>query len=68
MFNIYLRFNLPVWASARDVIRATYGRVNTHARGREYRALRHEILRDMLAYHASAQSVHARATVERAAQ
>jgi hypothetical protein len=61
MFSTYLRLNLPVWATSRDVIRATYGRLNPHARGRDYRDLRHEILRDMLAYHAQARALHARA-------
>ena len=62
MFAIYLRFNLPVWATSRQVIRATYGRLNPHAMGREYRTLRHEILRDMLGFHASAQALHIQAT------
>ncbi len=52
MFSTYLRLNLPVWASARDVIRATYGRLKPSARAR--------VQRDMLAYHASAQALHAR--------
>lgn len=61
MFSIYLRLNLHVSATSREVIRATYGRLNPHARGRDYRELRHEILRDMLAHHASAQALYARA-------
>ena len=62
MFAIYLRFNLPVWATSRQVIRATHGRVNPHARGRDYRELRHEIYRDMLNHHTSAQALYQLAT------
>lgn len=62
MFSTYLRLNLPVWASSRDVIRATYGRLMPVARARAHRAPRHAILRDMLAHHASAQDLHARVT------
>jgi hypothetical protein len=60
MFSTYLRLNLPVWASARDVIRATYGRLKPSARARAHRDARHEILRDMLAHHTRAQALHAR--------
>ena len=62
MFSTYLRLNLPVWASSRDVIRATYGRLMPVARARAHRAPRHAILRDMLAHHAAAQDLHARVT------
>ena len=60
MFSTYLRLKLPVWASSRDVIRATYGRLKPTARAREHRDARHAILRDMLAHHVSAQDLHAR--------
>jgi hypothetical protein len=60
MFSTYLRLNLPVWASSREVIRATYGRLRPDARMRAHRAPRHAILRDMLAHHATAQDLHAR--------
>jgi hypothetical protein len=62
MFSTYLRLNLPVWASEREVIRATYGRLRPDARTRAHRAPRHAILRDMLAQHAAAQNLHARVT------
>ena len=62
MFSTYLRLNLPVWASSRDVIRATYGRLRQDARAHTHRAPRHAILRDMLAHHAAAQDLHARVT------
>jgi len=58
MFSTYLRLNLPVWATSRDVIRATYGRMHPAAGQRQFRDARHSILRDMLAYHASAQALH----------
>ena len=62
MFSTYLRLNLPVWASSRDVIRATYGRLRPAARAHAHRAPRQAILRDMLAHHAAAQDLHARVT------
>jgi hypothetical protein len=61
MFSTYLRLNLPVWATSRDVIRATYGRLMPVARERAHRAPRQAILREMLAHHASAQALHERA-------
>ena len=62
MFSTYLRLKQPVWASARDVIRATYGRMRLDARSRAHRAGRHAIIREMLGHHAAAQAVHARAS------
>ena len=62
MFSTYLRLNLPVWASEREVIRATYGRLKPAARARAHRDARQAILRDMLAQHAAAQDLHARVT------
>jgi len=62
MFSTYLRLNVPVWASSRDVIRATYGRLMPVARERAHRAPRQAILRDMLQHHAAAQDLHARVT------
>lgn len=61
MFSTYLRLRVPVWASARDVIRATYGRMRPDARFRAHRVARHAIIREMLGHHAAAQAVHARA-------
>lgn len=61
MFSTYLRLKQPVWASARDVIRAIYGRMRPDARFRAHRAARHAIIREMLGHHAAAQAVHARA-------
>lgn len=62
MFSTYLRLNLPVWATSRDVIRATYGRLKPSARARAHRGPRHDILRDMLGHHAAAQALYERAT------
>lgn len=61
MFSTYLRLNVPIWASARDVIRATYGRLQPGARARAHRAARHAIIRDMLGHHAAARALYARA-------
>ena len=57
MFSTYLRLRLHVSATPRQVIRATYGRLAPHAHMRKYRTARHELLRDMLAYHAQAQGL-----------
>ena len=62
MFSTYLRLRLHVSATSREVIRATYGRLAPHAHTRKYRAARHELLREMLAYHAQAQALAARVT------
>ena len=56
-FGTYLRLRLPVSASARAVIRATYGRLKPSARARVHRGPRHAILRDMLTYHARAKAM-----------
>jgi len=55
---MYMRLNLPVWATSRDVIRATYGRLKPSARARAHRAARHAIIRDMLGHHAAAQALY----------
>jgi hypothetical protein len=62
MFSTYLRLRVPVWASTREVIRATYGRMRPGARAWQHKAARHSIIREMLQHHAAAQAVHARAT------
>lgn len=62
MFSTYLRLRVHTHASARDVIRATYGRMRPDARAHAHRAARHAIIREMLSHHAAAQAVHARAT------
>ena len=62
MFSTYLRLRVPVWASTRDVIRATYGRMRPSARQHAHRSGRHSIIREMLGHHAAAQAVHERAT------
>ncbi len=59
--TMYLRLNLPVWATSRDVIRATYGRLKPSARARAHRDARHAILRDMLGQHETARALYARA-------
>ena len=61
MFSTYLRLNLPVWATPRDVIRATYGRLKPSARARAHRGPRHAILRDMLGHHEAARALYERA-------
>ena len=58
MFSTYLRLNVPVWASTRAVIRATYGRLRPSARAHAHRAPRHAIIREMLGHHARAQALH----------
>jgi hypothetical protein len=62
MFSTYLRLKQPVWASTRDVIRATYGRMRADARLHAHRAARHAIIREMLGHHARAQNLHFKAT------
>ena len=61
MFSTYLRLRVPVWASTREVIRATYGRMRPSARQHAHRPGRHAIIREMLGHHAAAQAVHERA-------
>jgi hypothetical protein len=60
MFSTYLRLRVHTHASAREVIRATYGRLRPAARAHGHRAARHSIIREMLGYHAQAQNLHAR--------
>jgi hypothetical protein len=62
MFSTYLRLKVHTHASARDVIRATYGRMRPGARAHAHRADRHAIIREMLQHHAAAQALHARAS------
>jgi hypothetical protein len=62
MFSTYLRLRVPVWASTREVIRATYGRMRPDARTWPHRAARHSIIREMLGHHAQAQNLHERVT------
>ena len=62
MFSTYLRLRVHTHASARDVIRALYGRMRPESRAHVYRTARHEVIRQMLDYHASAQNLHYRAT------
>lgn len=62
MYSTYTRLRVPVWASARDVIRALYGRMRPDARAHTHRAARHSIIREMLGYHAQAQNLHWRTT------
>jgi hypothetical protein len=59
---MYDRLNVHTHASARDVIRAIYGRMRPDARLREHRAARHSIIREMLQHHAAAQALHAKAS------
>jgi hypothetical protein len=60
MFSTYLRLRVHTHASAREVIRALYGRMRPDARAHAHRAARHSIIREMLGHHAAAQSLHAR--------
>ena len=62
MFSTYLRLRVHTHASARDVIRALYGRMRPDARHHIYREQRHEIIREMLDHHARAQDLHHKAT------
>lgn len=62
MYSTYLRLRVPVWASARDVIRALYGRMRPDARQHGHRSARHAIIREMLGHHARAQDIHYMAT------
>jgi hypothetical protein len=62
MFSTYLRLRVHTHASAREVIRATYGRMRPGARAHAHRAARHAIIREMLGYHAQAQNLHAKAS------
>jgi hypothetical protein len=62
MFSTYLRLRVHTHASARDVIRALYGRMRPDARTHAHRAARHSIIREMLGHHARAQGLHYRAT------
>jgi hypothetical protein len=61
MFSTYLRLKVHTHASARDVIRATYGRMQPNARLHAHRSARHSIIREMLQHHAAAQALHWRA-------
>lgn len=60
MFSTYLRLRVHTHASARDVIRALYGRMRPESRLRVHRTARHEIIREMLGHHLAAQSLHER--------
>ena len=62
MFSTYLRLRVHTHASAREVIRATYGRMRPDARAHAHRVARHAIICGMLAYHERAQAMHARAS------
>jgi len=62
MFSTYLRLRVHTHASARDVIRALYGRMRPESRAHVYRTARHAIIREMLGHHAQAQNLHYMAT------
>jgi len=62
MFSTYLRLKVHTHASARDVIRALYGRMRPESRAHVYRAPRHAVIREMLGHHAAAQNLHYRVT------
>ena len=62
MFSTYLRLRVHTHASARDVIRALYGRMRPDARTHGHRSARHAIIREMLGHHAAAQALHERAS------
>lgn len=64
MFGTYLRamkaHRLGVWATPREVIRASHGRLRPDVRrSAEHRKARHEFLRTMLRHHRRAQRVAA---------
>jgi hypothetical protein len=56
---MYNRLNVHTHASARDVIRALYGRMRPDARRHAHKVARHAIICEMLGHHARAQEVHA---------
>jgi len=62
MFSTYLRLRVHTHASARDVIRALYGRMRPDARQHAHRDARHSIIREMLGHHTRAQDIHYMAT------
>lgn len=62
MFSTYLRLRVHTHASARDVIRALYGRMRPDARRHAHKVARHAIIREMLGHHAAAQNLHWKAT------
>ena len=62
MFSTYLRLRVHTHASAREVIRALYGRMRPDARFRAHRLARHSIIREMLAHHSKAQEIYAYAS------
>ena len=62
MFSTYLRLRVHTHASARDVIRALYGRMRPDARLHAHKVARHAIIREMLGHHAAAQALHAKAS------
>jgi hypothetical protein len=62
MFSTYLRLKVHTHASARDVIRALYGRMRPESRAREHRLARQSIIREMLGHHAAAQNLHFKAS------
>jgi hypothetical protein len=58
MLNTYHRLNLHIYASDRTVVRAALRKIKRKARhDRALRKLRHEWLREMLAYHAKARNL-----------
>jgi len=62
MFSTYSRLRVHTHASAREVIRALYGRMRPDARVHAHRLARHSIIREMLTHHAAAQNLHYRVT------
>ena len=62
MFSTYLRLRVHTHASAREVIRALYGRMRPESRLRVHRDARHSIIREMLGHHAAAQNLHFKAS------
>lgn len=58
MFSTYLRLRVHTHASAREVIRALYGRMRPEARAHGHRSARHSIIREMLGHHDKAQRLH----------
>ena len=57
MYGTYCRLNVPVWATAREVIRAARKKLAKTAFRREQREARHQFYRSMLTYHNDAREL-----------
>jgi hypothetical protein len=58
MYGTYLRLNVPVWATNREVIKAARGKIQKKCRrAAKYREGRKLYYRSMLDYHAKARAL-----------